>query len=87
MRLGRGAVDLVGEDDVAEDGSFDERPLAMAGGQIFFDDVGSRDVRRHEIGCELNAAELQTQRVCNRPDHQGLRCARHAREKTMAADK
>ncbi len=66
MRLGRGAVDFVGEDDVAEDRSFDECPLAMAGGQILFDDVGSRDVRRHEVGRELDATELQAQRIRNR---------------------
>ena len=87
LRLGRSAVDFVGEDDVAEDRPFDECPLAMAGGQVLFDDVGSRDVGRHQVGRELDAAELQAQRIGNRAHHQCLRGAGHAGDKAMAADK
>ena len=42
LGLGRGAVDLVGEDDVGEDRPGDERELAAAGLGIVLEDVGAR---------------------------------------------
>ena len=47
LRLGRRAVDLVGQQHVPKYRSFDEGPLAMAGRQVLFDDVRARDIRRH----------------------------------------
>ena len=87
LGLGRGAIDFVGQDHVAEDRPFDEGPLAMAGGQVFFNDVGSRDVGRHQVGRELDAAEAQAQGVGDGAHHQRLGGARHAGHQAMAADK
>ena len=42
LRLGRGAVDFVGEDDVGEDRALDETELAPAGRLVFLDDLGAR---------------------------------------------
>ena len=59
LRLGRRAVDFVGQQDVAEDRALHERPGAVAGGGVFFDDVGAGDVARHQVGGELDALENQ----------------------------
>ena len=85
LRLRRRAVDLVGEQDIAEDRAFDECPFAMAGRQIFFDDVGAGDVGGHQVRRELDAPELQAERVGNGPHHQRLRRAGHAGQQAMAA--
>ncbi len=44
----------------------------MTADRIFLDDVGAGDVRRHEIGGELDSAELQSQRRGDRAHHQRL---------------
>ena len=59
LRFGRRAVDFVGQQNVAEDRAVHEGPLAMAGGEIFFDDVGAGDVRGHQVRRELDAPELR----------------------------
>jgi len=69
LRLGRRAIDLVGEEHVREHGSGAElelpRPLVV--------DRRTRDVRRHEVGRELHAAEPQAHHTGERARHQGLR--------------
>ena len=62
LRLGRRAIDLIGEQDVGEDGALDEGPGAAAAGGIFFDDVGAGDVGRHQVGRELDAFEIEAER-------------------------
>ena len=42
LGLGRGAVDLVGQDDVREDRPAQELELADAGGLVFLDHLGAR---------------------------------------------
>ena len=55
LRLRRRAVDFVGQHDVREDRAGREHHLAAAGGGVFLDDVGAGDVRRHQVGRELDA--------------------------------
>ena len=86
LRLRRCAVDFVGKQDVAEDRALDECPLAMAGFDVFFDDVGAGDVGGHEVGRELDAPELEAERVGDGAHHQCFRGARHAGHQAMAAD-
>ena len=57
LRLGRRAVDLVGEHDVGEDRPVDEAERAPAGRVVLLEDVGAGDVRRHQVGRELDAVE------------------------------
>ncbi len=84
LRLGRGAVDFVGQQDVGEDRPFDEAktPLAVL---VFFQHVGAGDVRGHQVGRELDAFELHVQNAGQRADHQRLRQPRHALQQAMPA--
>jgi len=58
LGFGGGAVDFVGEDEVAEDGAGLELPVALAA-VVGGDDGGADDVSGHEVGCELDAGELE----------------------------
>jgi hypothetical protein len=61
-----------------------ELEFALAGAAVLLDDLGAGDVRRHEVGSELDAAEGQGQRARQRADHERLGQAGHAFEDTVA---
>ena len=63
-----------------------EHHLAAAGGRIFLNDVGAGDVRRHQVGRELDAVELQVEHLRHRVDQQRLGQAGHADDQAVAAD-
>jgi hypothetical protein len=86
LRLGRRAVDLVGQDDVAEDRAGHEDEMAAAGLGILLDDVGPGDVGRHQVRRELDAGELEVQHLGQGVDDEGLGQAGHARDDAVAAD-
>ncbi len=54
LRLGRRPVDFVGQDDVGKNGTFQELEIPL-----LIQRLGTHDVRRHQIGRELNAVEAQ----------------------------
>ena len=56
LRLGRCPVDLVGEDDVREQGAFHELELTR-----LVEDFGADDVAGHQIRGELNAVEAEAE--------------------------
>ena len=85
MRLGRRAVDLVGQQDVGENGTVDKRPGTVSRGHVFFNDVGAGDVGGHQVRCELNALERQAESLGDGPHHQRLRRSRHARDEAVPA--
>ena len=86
LRLRRRAVDLVGEDDVAENRTGCEHHLAAAGAGVLLDDVGAGDVGRHQVGRELDARELQVEDLGQGLDEQGLRETGDADDEAVAAD-
>ncbi len=86
LALGRGAVDLVGEDDIGEDGALLELEVPAAGGGVFGDEVGADDVGGHEIGGELDAAEAEAEGLGERADEHGFAEARDAFEEDVSAD-
>ena len=53
---------------------------------ILDDHVGADDVGRHEVGRELDAGEVEVERLGERADEQRLAEAGHAFEQAMAAD-
>ncbi len=57
LRLGRRAVDLVGENDVGEDRAGHEHELAAAACRVLLDNLCTGDVRGHEIRRELHPLE------------------------------
>jgi hypothetical protein len=77
------SVHLVGEHDVREERALHEAQLAVPRGAIFFEDVGARDVRRHQVGRELNAVEREVQHLGERADEQRLREAGHPDEQAV----
>ena len=85
LRLRRRAVDLVGEDDVGEHRALDELELARAGRPVLLDDLGAGDVGGHQVGRELDAAEVERQASGQRRDHQRLGEAGHADQQAVAA--
>ena len=85
LGLGRRAVDLVGQDHVAEDRALEETELAAARAAVFLDHLGAGDVGGHQVGRELDAAELQREGLGQRADQQRLGQARHADQQAVAA--
>src|SRR5262249_23108478 len=87
LSLGRGAINLVGENDVGEQGSSNELKLPVSCCPVFFDYIGSGDIRRHQVRRELNSLEGQIENICNRPDQQRLGQSRHTGYQGVAPDK
>ena len=85
LRLGRRAVDFVGQDHVGEDRAVQELELRAGRWLVFLDHFGAGDVRGHQVGRELDAAETQRTGVGQRADHQRLGQAGHADQQAMAA--
>ena len=56
-----------------------------AGRRVFLHHVRAGDVRRHQVGRELHAAELHRQRVRQRPGHQRLAQSGHAVQQHVPA--
>ena len=85
LRLGRGPVDFVGQADLREDRPALklEEPLAVG---RFHDHVRAEDVGRHQVGRELDAREVQVERLGQRAHQQRLAQAGHAFQQAMAAD-
>ncbi len=86
LGLGRGPVDLVGEEHVGEHRAGGEHHLAPARLGVLLDDVGAGDVGRHQVGGELDAGELQVEDLRHGLDEQGLGEARHPDDEAVAAD-
>jgi hypothetical protein len=84
LRLGRRAVDLVGEHDVREQRSLLELEVLPAVG-VLHDDVRADDVRWHQVRRELNPRERQLEAFRQRLDEQRLAETRHAFEQNVAA--
>ena len=83
LRLGRRAVDLVGQDDLREDRSADERELAVPARLL--DDLGAGDVGRHQVRRELDPLEREVQHLGQGAHEQGLRQTRNARDQAVPA--
>jgi hypothetical protein len=83
--LGGGAVDLVGQQEVGEDRAGEELQLAAAGLGVLLDDVDARDVGGHQVGGELDPAELHVERPRQRARHQSLADPGHPQEQDVPA--
>ena len=85
-RLGarRGAVDLVGHQQLREHRSGDEAEAALAAGD-FLQHLGAENVGRHQVGRELHALGIETERDAHGLDQLGLGQAGHADQQRMAA--
>ena len=83
LSLGRGAVDLVSQDDVGEDRAgleLEDAPLGPVQQH-----GGAQDVSRHQVRGELHAAVLQVQRVGDGAHQQRLAQARQTFQQHVAA--
>ena len=80
LDLGGRAVDLVGEEEVREHRP--ERGRELAG--LLVEDPRPDEVRRHEVGRELDPVELAADRLGERLDRHRLREARHALDEEVA---
>ena len=72
LRLGWRSVDLVGEHDVGEDRAPHEAEHTTPRRTVFFDDLRTGDVGGHQVGRELDPAELEVQRLGHGRHEQGL---------------
>ncbi len=71
LGLGGGAVNLVGQHEVGENRAV-PKAERLAPAIAFLEDVRADDVRGHHVGRELNARELQRQRVGQGADELSL---------------
>ena len=78
--LRRSAVDLVGEEEMREDRARPELEVAVP----LVPDRRPRDVSGEEIRRELDAAEAEPARLCERSRREGLREPRHVLEENVA---
>ena len=85
LRLRRSAVDLIGEQHLGKDRPLDEAVFLFPAVLVHLQDVGAGDVRRHEIGGELDALELEIEHLGDGAHEHRLREAGHADEQHMAA--
>ncbi len=88
--LRRRAVDLVGQNEVREDGALHETKASPRRARARFridvlQDVGARDVGGQEVGRELDAAEREVERLRERRNEQRFGEPRHPHEQRMAA--
>ena len=83
LRLRRRAVDLVGEDDLREDRPGHEPQHARA--VLLVEHLGAGDVRRHQVGRELNPLEAEVEDRRERLDQQRLGQPGHAGDQAVAA--
>ena len=83
LGLGGRAVDFIGEQEGGEDRPLDERKLVA----LEVENIRARDVRRHEIGRELDAVEFAAQHPRERAHEQRLGHAGHALNERMMAGK
>ncbi len=81
LHLGRGAVDLVGEEQVREDRALVDAKLAGP----LLEDLAADDVARQQVDRELHAGEGEVDRLRDRLHKQRLRDAGHAFKKEMTA--
>jgi len=81
LRLGRGAIDLVGQHHVGEDRSPGEDELLTLG----VEDAAAGDVGRQQIRRELDAAELARHAAGQGLAHQGLAHPRHVLQQHVLA--
>jgi maltoporin len=79
LGLRRRAIDLVRQQERGEDRAFDQREFVA----LQVENVGAGDVRRHQVGRELNAVELASQHARQRAREQRLGQARHAFDQRM----
>ena len=70
---------------LAKIGPRTKRKLRAPGRRVLLEDLGAGDVARHEVRRELDAPEVEAQRLGDRADHQRLRESRHADEQRVSA--
>ena len=85
LGLGRGAVDLIGQDHVGKDRTAEEAEEPAAGGGVFLEHVGAGDVARHQVGGELHPAERELERLGEGRHHQRFGEPRHAHQEGVSA--
>ncbi len=81
VRLGRRAVDLVGQQQLREDRAGPKAKLL----RLHVEDRRAGDVRGHQVGGELDAAELAAQHAAQRAHEERLAQARHALDQHVPA--
>src|SRR5437764_861450 len=69
----------------ARPGPADEAEASRASRRIFLENLRSRDVTRHEVGCELNPTKLELDGLGERPNHECFREARDADEERVTS--
>ena len=84
LRLGAGAVDFVGHQELGEDRALDEAE-GTASALLVFKHFRADDVGRHQIGRELDALAVKAEHATERFDEQGFRNTGNADQKTVAA--
>ncbi len=59
LGLWRRPIDLVRQKNIRKNGALDKAELALLAAHLLLEDIGSRDVRRHQVGRELDPVEIK----------------------------
>ncbi len=86
LRLGRGAIDLVGQHKIGKDRTRLEAKL-LAAVFVLGDDRRADDIGRHQVGRELDARKPAVDHIGQRAYQRGLGQPRHAFQQRVAACK
>ena len=82
MRTRGSPVDFISQDDVGENGTLHEPEITLAR-RILVNNLSAGDVTRHQIWCELNAAEFELEGAGECSDEKRLGEPRYAHEQYM----
>ena len=85
LRLGRRAVDFVSENEVGEDWAAMKNQIPPPARLVALQNLGTRDIRRHKIGRELDAPKIPAEQVRQRLHHHRLGQPGHADDEHMSA--
>src|SRR6266516_2791403 len=88
LRLGGGAIDLVGQHDVREDGTWlkaEDTFTTCARLRLVADDGRPNDIGWHQVWRKLDARKFERQRIRQRAYKQRLPQSRHAFEQHVSA--
>ena len=85
MGFGRGSVDFVGQQQLGEDGTRLELEVPPTS-FILNHHLGANDVGGHQIGRELNAGEVELQRLAKRLEQEGFPQPGNAFQQNVPAD-
>ncbi len=87
MGFGGGAVDLIGQDDISENGPRAKSEISLARLGVYLQKLRTHNISRHEVRRKLNPVERKPHGTGKGADHEGFRYARRPYQQRMPPTK